>query len=32
MATKFGRMVTYLKEIVLIRSYDALITWSGEIT
>ena len=32
MATKLGRMLTYLDELLLIKSHDPLIKWSCEIT
>ena len=31
MAIKFGRILTYINELVPIKSYDTLITWSCEI-
>ena len=32
MAAKPGRMVTYLKELLAIKSFNALITWSRKVT
>ena len=32
MATKLGRMVTYLDELLHLKSHDALIAWSCNIT
>ena len=32
MATKLGRIVTYLDKLLLIKSHDLLVTWSFEIS
>ena len=32
MATKFGRMVTYLDDLLPLKSYDPFMTWSCKIT
>ena len=32
MATKLGRMMTYLNELLPLKSHDTLITWTCEIT
>ena len=32
MATKLGRMVTYLEKLLTIKSHQALVTWSRKVT
>ena len=32
MATKLGRMVTYLERLLTIKSYNTLIAWSRKVT